>query len=228
MSDLADVPPGALGSLCVGSLTVFDSLIGILSSSPWTYAIVFASIAGSAVFPLLPSESMIVTAGVLAGAGRLSLPLVLLAGALGSFVGDNLGYLVGRVLGLTAVRRVLRGERGQASLEWAQRTVDRGGGPLVVADRFIPGGQTAISIAAGTLAYPLPKYLLFAGMGAMVWSVYGSLVGVLGGRSFQQSVWKGVLFALGIALAVGGGVELVRRLQARRTRTMGPGTSRWS
>lgn len=191
--------------------SVFDSLIDLLSGSPWTYAIVFASIAGSAVFPVLPSESMIVTAGVLAGTGRLSLPLVLIAGALGSFVGDTLGYLVGRVLGFAAVRWILRGKRGEASLRWAQSMVDRRGGPLVVADRFIPGGQTAISIASGTLAYPLPKYLLFAGIGSVLWAVYGALVGVLGGQSFQQSIWKGVLLALGIALAVGAVIELVRR-----------------
>lgn len=199
-------------------MRVFDSLVALLSSSPWTYAIVLASIAGSAVLPLLPSESMIITAGVLAGTSPLSLPLVVLAGGVGSLLGDLLGYLVGRVLGLRAIHWVLRGERGQASLEWAQRTLERRGGPLVMVDRFVPGGQTAISIAAGTLAYPWPRYLLFSGGGAAIWAVYGSLIGFFGGEQFQHSLWRAMLLALGIGLTVGVTIEAVRRWRARRSR----------
>lgn len=197
----------------------------MLSSSPWTYVIVLASIAGSAVVPLLPSESMIVTAGVLAGTGRLSLPVVMLAGMLGAAVGDHLAYLFGRVVGLRAIQMVLRGKKGEASLEWAQRVVDRGGGPLIIVGRFIPGGRTAVSIAAGTLAYPWPKYVVFSSVGSIGWAVYGSLVGFVGGQSFQQSLWQALLVSLGIAMAVGGVVELGRRWQGRRARSSRAGGS---
>lgn len=197
---------------------MFDSLISLLSSSPWTYLIVFASIMGSAVVPLLPSESMIVTAGVLAGSGALALPYVLLAGALGAFAGDNLGYLVGRVLGVGAFRWVERGERGRRSLEWARRLLDRRGGPLIVVDRFIPGGRTAVSITAGALSYPWRRYVVFSAIGSVVWAVYGSLLGFLVGETFQQSLWQRLLLALGIAALVGAAVELVRRRQSRRAR----------
>lgn len=195
---------------------MLDGLIPLLSGSPWTYVIVLASIAGSAVAPVLPSESMIVTAGVLAGAGRLSLPLVLLAGGLGAFLGDNLGYALGRVAGGEAIRLAVRGERGERALEWAQRMLARGGGPLIVVDRFIPGGRTAVSIASGALAYPWPRYLLFAATGSGVWTVYGSFLGFLGGESFQQHPWKGLLLALGMAAVVGVLVEVARRWWERR------------
>lgn len=195
---------------------MFDDLTSLLSGSPWTYVVVLASIAGSAVAPVLPSESMIVTAGVLAGAGRLSWPLVLLAGALGAFVGDNLGYLLGRVVGGGAIRWVVRGERGERAFEWAQDALARHGGPLIVIDRFVPGGRTAVSIASGALAYPWPRYLLFSALGSAVWAVYGSLVGVLGGKNFRQDLWKGLVVALGVAMAVGVLVELARRWWERR------------
>lgn len=197
---------------------MFDSLISMLSASPWTYLIVFASIMGSAVVPLLPSESMIVTAGVLAGTGALDLPYVLLAGALGAFAGDNLGYLVGRGLGVAAFRWVERGERRQRSLEWARGLLDRGGGPLIVADRFIPGGRTAVSITAGTLSYPWRRYVVFSAIGSVAWAVYGSLLGYLVGEAFQQSLWKKLLLALGIVAVVGAAVELVRRRRSRQGR----------
>lgn len=60
---------------------------------------VVGSLAGSAVFPPLPSESMIFAAGALAGTGELSTTLVLVAGTIGALLGDALGYLLGRLVG---------------------------------------------------------------------------------------------------------------------------------
>lgn len=196
---------------------MLDDLTSLLSGSPWTYVIVLASIAGSAVAPILPSESMIVTAGVLAGAGRLSLPLVLLAGGVGAFAGDNLGYLLGRVVGGGAIRWVVRGERGERAFAWARDALARHGGPLIVIDRFVPGGRTAVSIVSGALAYPWLRYALFAAIGSSLWAVYGSLLGVVGGESFQRDLWKGLLLSLGVAALVGILVEVARRWWERRT-----------
>jgi hypothetical protein len=47
------------------------------------------------------------------------------------------------------------------------------------------------------------------------------LLGYFGGKAFDNSAWKGLLLALGLAFAVAGGVEagrwLVKRLRAGRT-----------
>ncbi len=195
---------------------MFESLVELLTGSPWTYVAVLGSIAGSAVFPLLPSESMIVTAGVLAGTGELQLPLVMLAGAIGAFLGDTAGYWLGRGAGQRAIRLVVRGEKGRRSLQWAERALTRRGGPLVVVGRFIPGGRTAVSVAAGALTYPWPRYAVFAGIGSVAWALYGSLIGFLGAEAFRQSTWKALLLALGLATVVGGAAELARRRRQRR------------
>ena len=44
-------------------------------------------VAGDGVFPVLPGETAIVAAAVLAADGTLSLPLVILAGAVGAVIG---------------------------------------------------------------------------------------------------------------------------------------------
>lgn len=193
---------------------MFDALISALSASPWTYVVVLATIAGSAVFPPLPSETMIITAGVLAGTGGLWLPLVILAGALGASLGDNGVYLVGRGIGERATAVLARGERGRASVRWAADALSRGAGPLIVVCRFIPGGRTAVGFAAGTLGYRWPRFAVFSGIGATCWAVYGSLIGYIGGETFQQSLWKALLLAAGLAIVVGGTTEALRRRHA--------------
>src|SRR5687768_15674203 len=58
-------------------------------------------------FPVVPSESLVVTAGVFAAAtGEPSLPLVIIAAALGAITGDHFSYLIGtRASGKVAERR---------------------------------------------------------------------------------------------------------------------------
>ena len=93
---------------------------------------------------------------------------------------------------------------------------NRCGAAIVVIGRFIPGGQTAVAVAAGILGYPWRRFVPFAGVGAVGWAVYGSLLGALGGRAFEGEVWKGTLLSLAIAAVVGAAIELTRRRLQRR------------
>src|SRR4030095_4563453 len=70
----------------------FDSLVDLVSSSPWTYAGILAMAAIDALIPLVPSEATVIAAGVLAGAGELELGLVIAAGAAGAYTGDTAAY----------------------------------------------------------------------------------------------------------------------------------------
>ncbi len=74
--------------------------------------VVTGSIAGSAVFPPLPSKSMLVTATSLAAAGRLDLAVVCLATATGAVLGDLAAYALGRSISGRARTRATRSARG--------------------------------------------------------------------------------------------------------------------
>lgn len=73
-----------------------------ISDSWWSYLVMALVILGSAVFPPLPSEGMLVTATRLALASRLEPAMVALATGSGALGGDLLAYAVGRI---TADRR---------------------------------------------------------------------------------------------------------------------------
>jgi len=196
---------------------LFESLVDVVSGSPWTYAAIFGIAALDAVLPLVPSEAAVITAGVLAADGDLIVVLVIVFAAAGAIVGDNCSYLVGHLVGRRTSRRVLRGERGRRSLEWAERTLKRRGGLLIVLARFIPLGRTATTLTAGVVDYPWRmRFLPFAALGGIAWAAYSALLGFFGGHTFEDQPWYGLLLAFGIAAAVALLVEAVRRIREQR------------
>jgi membrane-associated protein len=189
-------------------------LVRFLTESTWTYPLLLGIVAGDAIVPLLPSETAMIVCGLQAGRGELSLALVLLVGAAGAFLGDNTTYAVGRFVGRPVTRRLFRGERAQRRLEWAREQLRRRGAVIVLVARFVPGGRTATTFTAGVVRMPWPtRFAPFSALAAVLWSSYAALLGYLGGRTFEDRPWLGLLVALALAFAIAGVFEGVRRLR---------------
>ncbi|MEO8290042.1 MAG: DedA family protein, partial [Gaiellaceae bacterium] len=90
---------------------MFQSLTDHVSGSPWTYGFLFAIAALDVIFPLVPSETSVILAGVLASSGDLILGLVIACAAGGAILGDNTAYVIGRTAGHRIVERFFHGER---------------------------------------------------------------------------------------------------------------------
>ena len=203
---------------------MFDHFTQLVSdASEWAYAIVLFIAFLDAFFPVVPSETVVITAGVVAANGDLNLGMIIAAAAAGAFLGDNTSYLIGRRFGSWIIDRFFRSEKARGRLDWAERQLTERGGELILIARFIPGGRTAVTLSAGTLEFPWRRFALYDVAAALGWALYGSLLGYFGGRTFENETWKGLVLALGIAFAVAGGVELVRWLiRRRRLRTAAP------
>jgi len=202
---------------------VLDFLTGLedlVTSSPLTYLAVLALVAGDAILPLFPGESAVVAAAVLAGDGRLNVFLVWAAAAGGAFIGDLAGYGIGRVLGRRAVDRWVRGERGRRRLDRAERELHARGMGLIAAAQFIPGGRNLIMIGAGTLGFPLRRFVPAEAVGVALWATFQTALGYFGGRAFDNTlVALGV--SLGIALVLGVTLERLDALRRRRAEAAG-------
>jgi membrane protein DedA with SNARE-associated domain len=190
---------------------VFQSAFDLLSQPPEAYLIVFAIALGDGVFPLFPSESIVIVAGLLSVVGDLSLGWVVVAGALGAFAGDNISYALGRFIGRPAQERFLNGERSQRGLAWARGQLAERGGLVIIVARYVPGGRTAATFTAGLTHYSYPRFAAFDTIAAVSWATYAALLGYFGGRFFEHHVWAALLLAFGIAAGVTLGVEGVRR-----------------
>lgn len=198
-----------------GILDGLDGVTDAVSGSPWTYLVVLLLVAGDAIVPLFPGESTVVAAGVLAADGELNVLLVWAAAAGGAFLGDTLMYLLGRRFGPGIVDRFVRGEKGRSRLEAAERQLDERGTGLVAAAQFIPGGRNLVMIGAGTLGFPIRRFLPAEAAGVVLWATFQTGLGYLGGRALEGT-FTALLVSLGIAIAVGVGIERLDDWRRRR------------
>jgi membrane protein DedA with SNARE-associated domain len=198
-------------------LDVFDKLVELVSDAWWTYPLIFAVAMLDGFFPIVPSETMAITGGVLAGSGDLSLPLVILAASAGAIAGDNIAYFLGQWVGEHTLKRWFRSEKSVRRLEWAERQLDERGGYLIVVARFIPGGRVAVNFSAGYVpTFPWHRFIRYDVLAGVIWGTYTGLLGYVGGKQFEDQPWKGLLIAFLVAIGLAGAVEVVRHLRSRR------------
>jgi membrane protein DedA with SNARE-associated domain len=163
---------------------VFQSLVDVVTQSSWVYALILGIAALDAVFPLVPSEATVVAAAALAGAGDLVFLLVLIAGAGGAAIGDNVAYLIGRAGQGRVVGRLLHSPRWRARFDRGERMLRERSATIIVASRFIPGGRTATMLSAG----------------------------LVGGKAFADEPLHALLLAFGLAAALTLLIEGARRV----------------
>lgn len=191
---------------------MLETLTDFISGSPLTYALVALLVAGDALIPLFPGESSVVAAAVLAADGELMVWLVLAAAFAGAFVGDLLMYGIGRWAGTRLVRRYASEGARAERVRWARGLLERRGVALIVAAQFIPGGRNVVMFSAGTLMYPLRRFVAAEALGAALWASFQTAIGYFGGRLFDDTLTS-LLVSLGIAFGIAGLIELVDRLR---------------
>jgi membrane-associated protein len=193
---------------------VVGSLLDVLTASPWAYGALFLLVLLDVLFPPAPGEIALVTSGVLAGAGELSIALVLLAATGGAIVGDHLVYGTGR--SLRGYRRGRLFRRARDRLPEAEAQLAARSASAIVLGRFIPFGRTAVTLAAGILRLPWPRFVALDAFAAALWATQGALLGYFGGRFFQNAL-IGVALGLAVALVLTAALETVRRRRRRQT-----------
>lgn len=197
---------------------MFDWLTDAVSGSSITYVVVLIASGVDVVFPPVPSETIVVTAGIVAAKGGLTIFALIPLAALGAFCGDNLSYWLGRRIGDPIADRAFRSEAAKERLAWAERAIKRHGSILIVVGRFIPGGRTASTFAAGTLEMPYRRFVAADAVAAAIWATVSVMTGYLGGSAFRDSSWKPFAVSFGIAGLLALSIEMWRRIQKHRGR----------
>ncbi len=188
------------------------------SASPWFYLIIFAVAVFDSVLPIVPSETLVIIGGVSAGSGSLSIALVIACAASGAFIGDNLSYLIGREASDWVIKRRTRTERGAKQMTNIVDQIHERGGMLLITARFIPGGRTVLTLSCGVTRQPRKWFIGWAVVAASVWSLYASLLGFIGGKSFADNHTKAFLIAFAGAFGVTIIVEVFRTISHRLKR----------
>ena len=199
-------------------LDVVDGVMGWLkdfSSSPWFYAIIFVIAILDSVFPVVPSETLVIVGGVSAGLGELWVPFVIVVAAGGAFIGDNMSYLIGREASDWVVRRQTRTEKGAKRMATIVEQIHERGGLLLITARFVPGGRTALTLSCGITRQPRRWFVGWASVAAIIWGAYASLLGFVGGKSFEENHTLAFVIAFTTAFSITALIEVVRWLMKR-------------
>jgi membrane protein DedA with SNARE-associated domain len=167
----------------------------------------------------VPGETILIAAAVFAGSGQMNITVVILVAVLGAIVGDNIGFLAGHFGGRPLVERFgkyvfLTPER----LDHAESFVNRHGGKVVVAARFVEGLRQANGLLAGIVGMHWLKFLAFNALGAVLWVCTWAGLGYLAGQNITE-IYAGVERYKWYAVAVLVVIVIIvitRRVRRRR------------
>src|ERR1700730_911192 len=134
----------------------------------------------------LPGDSLLVVAGVFAGAGNLDLAKLLLLVPMCAIVGDQIGYWIGRQAGQALYRREDSFVFRKRHLERAHEFYEKYGGKTVIMARFMPVVRTFCPPVAGAAMMPYGRYLTFDIFGGILWVGRMSFKGYFLGRQAKN------------------------------------------
>lgn len=191
---------------------------GALLHSIWLLPLLVAMIAADGPCPMLPSETLLMSASALAfgthnGADVVALFLVALVG---SALGDLLTYALGRSSHRVLARSV---DAGCSLSIWVRRHLHLRPGVALVGARFVPGGRLLSTAAAGRYGLSLRRFLPWTVASSAAWSAYMLGIGLALGPITGGSPLLSLLAGAVMAALTAGGFGLARRIRAGRPAT---------
>lgn len=134
-------------------------------------AIIFAE-SGLLIGFFLPGDTLLFFTGLLTftGAIPLPLPVVILAVFVAAFLGDQVGFVIGRRAGPAIFERRDSGFFSRKNVERTQSFFDRFGGWAVTIARFVAIVRTFAPVAAGVGRMKYAHFVGYNALGAFLWS----------------------------------------------------------
>src|SRR6266849_4054265 len=188
-----------------------DALISLIPTyGPW---IIFGVVALKSAGVPLPGETILVAAALLAATtAQINIVVVVLVAATGAIVGDGLGYMVGRRLGLPFLRRYGRYIRfDEDRLLIGRYLFFRYGNAVVFFGRFIAVLRMFAALLAGANSMPAGRFFFFNISGGICWAcLFGFGSYAIGTEIYKISETLS-LVSLGLFIGAGSGLSIIIR-----------------
>src|SRR4051794_14159865 len=152
------------------------------------YLAVFAIIGIESLGVPAPGETMLVIAGIYAGATHnLEIAGVIAAATLGAIIGDNIGYAIGRKGGYRLLLKYGHKIRIREShIKVARYIFDRHGPKVVFFGRFVAILRTYAAFLAGVGQMEWRRFLVANAAGGIVWALIFGLAAFYGGEGVER------------------------------------------
>jgi membrane-associated protein len=185
------------------SLTDPPRLIHLLSTviSGWygyatLFSIVFSE-TGLLVGFFLPGDSLLFTVGVVAGAGKLDIVVIVLVLIIAAILGVGTGYALGRKAGPKVFERPDSRLFKREHLLRTQEFYEKHGGKTIVYAQFVPIIRTFAPFVAGVAKMPYRRFAFFNVFGSIGWVTLMTMSGYfLGEVPFIRQNFEKVVIAI--------------------------------
>jgi len=150
-----------------------DHLIQSFGTAALIGIVVVVFIETGLLFPFLPGDSLLFTAGALIAQGNLHLNIWTLSGLLflSAFAGDQVAFLIGRKAGPRIFNKPDSRFFKRSYVDQTNAYFDKYGGRTIIVARFVPIVRTYAPVAAGVGGMSYRHFVSFNAIGALLWAV---------------------------------------------------------
>jgi membrane-associated protein len=138
------------------------------------------------LFPILPGDSLLFAVGLFISRGDIDINIVVACAILSAaaFLGNVVGYEIGRAIGARLHEREGRFIH-KKHFDKTHDFFDKHGNKALVLGRFVPIVRTFVTVVAGMSRMDRHRFLVWSGVGAVLWACGLTLLGYfLGGIDF--------------------------------------------
>ena len=161
------------------------------------------------IFPPIPSEIIMPSAGYSASQGQLLLTGVIIAGCTGSLIAAAILYWVGYKFNHDSIFRFvdrygkylfIKPNDVKKSLDWFEHYGHR----IVFFGRMIPAVRSLISIPAGMSHMPFGKFMFYSSLGTIIWTTFLACMGFYFGENqeLMQAIFSSVGYVISAIVSV--------------------------
>ncbi len=160
-----------------------------------------------------PGDTLLLSAGIFAGQGKLSLAAIIVVVSLAAIAGDNVGYHIGKRYG----RRLFRKPDGvifrQSYVQKSELFYEKHGSKTMLFAHFVPIVRTFAPAVAGVARMDYRQFFIFDAVGDIAWAVILTLIGYWFGTKIP-SVDHYILLAVGAVVVITLGPTLYHLAKA--------------
>ena len=173
------------------------------------YIVLFLSVLAEQLGVPLPSAPFLIAAGALAHSGQLSFLATVLIGCAAALTADLVWFEIGRLRGMRVLQFLCRiSLEPDYCVRRTENTFSKNGGKTLVVGKFIPGVSLLAVPMAGVYGLSLWRFLVFDGLGTLLWIVAFELLGYVFSNQLEDvaayaSRFGGLLSGVLVAAFVG-------------------------
>ncbi|MEO6020156.1 MAG: VTT domain-containing protein [Knoellia sp.] len=173
------------------------------------------------LFPILPGDSLLFAIGLFINQGAIGINIVLacLILSAAAFLGNVVGYEIGRAIGAPLYERDGRFIK-RKYFDQTHVFFEKYGNKALVLGRFVPIVRTFITVVAGVGRMERQRFFLWSGIGAVLWATSITLLGYfLGGIQFIHDNLEAAILLIVAISVLPMAFEYLRHRRATRTST---------